>query len=73
MAEDSRQTTARAEGQFPDPSAFPEHWIRRRHVRIEGPEEARALAADLARAIEGEVRFGDGDRALYAADAGNYR
>jgi FAD/FMN-containing dehydrogenase/Fe-S oxidoreductase len=31
------------------------------------------LAADLASAIEGEVRFGIGDRALYATDASNYR
>jgi FAD/FMN-containing dehydrogenase len=36
-------------------------------------DAARALAADLARAIEGEVRFDDGARALYATDASNYR
>lgn len=35
--------------------------------------QALALARDLKRAIEGEVRFGDGDRALWAADASNYR
>jgi FAD/FMN-containing dehydrogenase/Fe-S oxidoreductase len=38
---------------------------------------ARAAGGDLAAAlrqqIEGEVRFGDGDRALYATDASNYR
>jgi FAD/FMN-containing dehydrogenase/Fe-S oxidoreductase len=33
----------------------------------------RDLAAELARAIDGEVRFGRGDRALYATDASNYR
>ncbi len=33
----------------------------------------RALAGALAKAVEGEVRFGDGDRALYATDASNYR
>jgi FAD/FMN-containing dehydrogenase/Fe-S oxidoreductase len=33
----------------------------------------RDLAADLARTIDGEVRFGRGDRALYATDASNYR
>ncbi len=31
------------------------------------------LEADLRAAIEGEVRFGDGDRALYATDGSNYR
>lgn len=36
-------------------------------------EAARALSADLARAVEGEVRFDDGSRALYATDASNYR
>ncbi len=32
-----------------------------------------ALAADLRAAVAGEVRFTDGDRALYATDASNYR
>ncbi len=32
-----------------------------------------ALAAELARSIEGEVRFDPGSRALYATDASNYR
>jgi FAD/FMN-containing dehydrogenase/Fe-S oxidoreductase len=32
-----------------------------------------ALAAELSQRITGEVRFGPGDRALYAADASNYR
>ena len=31
------------------------------------------LAQALSGAIDGEVRFGDGDRALYAADASNFR
>ena len=34
---------------------------------------ALALAADLAGAIAGEVRFDGGSRALYATDASNYR
>jgi FAD/FMN-containing dehydrogenase/Fe-S oxidoreductase len=34
---------------------------------------ATALAEDLRRRITGEVRFGNGDRALYATDASNYR
>src|SRR4051812_40492099 len=35
--------------------------------------DAEALAAELRRRIKGEVRFDDGSRALYAADASNYR
>ena len=35
--------------------------------------DARSLAARLMRAVEGEVRFDDGSRALYATDASNYR
>jgi FAD/FMN-containing dehydrogenase/Fe-S oxidoreductase len=46
-------------------------------VRREGlaapPPELAALARDLGREIKGEVRFGHGDRALYATDASNYR
>src|SRR5205807_199178 len=35
--------------------------------------DARALAADLHRALEGEVRFGAGTRALYTTGGSNYR
>ena len=35
--------------------------------------DRRSLAADLRTAIEGEVRFDAGARALYATDASNYR
>ncbi len=35
--------------------------------------DMQQLAAELARSIEGEVRFDAGSRALYAADASNYR
>ncbi|HZB93248.1 MAG TPA: FAD-binding oxidoreductase, partial [Stellaceae bacterium] len=35
--------------------------------------QAAALARSLKRSIAGEVRFGRGDRALYAADGSNYR
>ena len=35
--------------------------------------EVDGLAAELEEAIGGEVRFGTGDRALYATDASNYR
>jgi FAD/FMN-containing dehydrogenase/Fe-S oxidoreductase len=34
---------------------------------------ADELAADLARRIEGEVRFSDGDRAIYSTDSSSYR
>jgi FAD/FMN-containing dehydrogenase/Fe-S oxidoreductase len=37
------------------------------------PPEHRELAHALARAVQGEVRFDDGSRALYATDASNYR
>src|SRR5438128_1424889 len=32
-----------------------------------------ALEAELQRSIRGEVRFSDGDRALYSTDSSNYR
>src|SRR5690242_17966989 len=32
-----------------------------------------ALEKELRAGVKGEVRFGDGDRAMYASDAGNYR
>ncbi len=35
--------------------------------------DAEQLAAQLRRRIKGEVRFDEGSRALYAADASNYR
>src|SRR3569832_2229739 len=35
--------------------------------------EIESLASDLAGRVRGEVRFSGGDRALYAADASNYR
>ncbi|MDQ6736923.1 MAG: FAD-binding oxidoreductase, partial [Gemmatimonadota bacterium] len=35
--------------------------------------EVAALGADLQSAVRGEVRFNDGDRALYSTDASNYR
>ena len=36
-------------------------------------DHAHELARELRRAIEGEVRFDDGSRALYATDGSNYR
>jgi len=35
--------------------------------------DAVHLAAELTRAVRGDVRFTDGDRALYSTDASNYR
>ena len=37
------------------------------------PVDAMALARALTARVRGDVRFADGDRALYAADASNYR
>ena len=45
----------------------------RRRAGDATPPYAGALAADLRERIEGEVRFSDGDRALYATDGSNYR
>jgi len=45
----------------------------RGHPVASQPRHSRALADELSRRIRGEVRFGDGDRALYATDASNYR
>lgn len=49
--------------------------VKTREQRARSAEQvdAQALASELAAVIEGEVRFGDGDRAMYAADASNYR
>src|SRR5436305_10673539 len=35
--------------------------------------DVAALERDLRAAVKGEVRFGDGDRGMYASDAGYYR
>ena len=37
------------------------------------PGNAEALARDLRRAVDSQVRFDRGSRALYATDASNYR
>src|SRR6202007_2078221 len=46
---------------------------RRARIGSVGEIDRRSLAADLRAAIEGEVRFDAGSRALYATDASNYR
>ena len=35
--------------------------------------DATALATELRRTLQGEVRFDEGSRALYATDSSNYR
>ena len=51
--------------------------IPKREVRRAGaagpPLNVAALEAALREVVRGEVRFSDGDRALYATDASNYR
>ena len=42
-------------------------------VKLESPEIAGTLPAELAARIRGEVRFDVASRALYATDASNYR
>ena len=42
-------------------------------IENEQVDYARALAADLRKALKGEVRFDDGSRATYSTDASNYR
>ncbi|HSN20064.1 MAG TPA: FAD-binding and (Fe-S)-binding domain-containing protein [Usitatibacter sp.] len=50
------------------------HFVDARSVRpTRAGVDARGLEAALRRAIEGEVRFDAGSRALYATDASNYR
>ena len=47
----------------------------RHRAEVKGPlfVDASAIAAELRRAIKGEVRFDAGSRALYATDGSNYR
>ncbi len=46
-------------------------WTRQPPTHWTG--DARGLAAELARTLDGEVLFGAGERALYSTDASNYR
>ena len=45
----------------------------RPHATNDTTIDARQLERELRGAVRGEVRFGDGDRALYATDGSNYR
>ncbi len=44
-----------------------------REAARRSPVDRAALESDLRRRVDGEVRFDDGSRALYATDASNYR
>ena len=49
-------------------------WIDEGLTKVKIPlTEAKALEGELRKRIDGEVRFDDGSRALYATDASNYR
>jgi FAD/FMN-containing dehydrogenase/Fe-S oxidoreductase len=54
------------------PPAYTEHGIQLGTERILTIDD-RALARALRAHVRGEVRFSDGDRALYSTDASNYR
>jgi FAD/FMN-containing dehydrogenase/Fe-S oxidoreductase len=54
------------------PPANVEHGIQLGTERLLTIDD-RSLEQDLRRRIHGEVRFSDGDRALYSTDASNYR
>lgn len=60
-------------GQHPDRREERVPSGRIRSAWTESRAVPEALAADLRTAISGEVRFSDGDRALYATDSSNYR
>ncbi|HVX95663.1 MAG TPA: FAD-linked oxidase C-terminal domain-containing protein [Polyangia bacterium] len=45
----------------------------RRREPVPASVDAKALAAELEAKLDGEVRFDDGSRALYATDGSNYR
>ncbi len=54
-------------------SAIAYQHIERPHAVNTSAVDAEALERELRRVVRGEVRFGEGDRALYATDASNYR
>ncbi len=58
----------------PHPDAGPSRGYRPLPpLKTEAELNVRSLEHDLERALDGEVRFGSGDRALYATDGSNYR
>ncbi len=62
--------TGTAEAQTTTPRSWARHQTGEHYG---GQVDMKALEADLTRAIRGEVRFRDGDRALYSTDGSNYR
>ncbi|HEY3933542.1 MAG TPA: FAD-binding and (Fe-S)-binding domain-containing protein [Gemmatimonadales bacterium] len=72
----ARETLVTLTRNHADPAGNAPPATPRRPDAIYGPEtEARMarLAGALAQRVRGEVRFNDGDRALYSTDASNYR
>ena len=68
------RTLVRGIGRSAEPARRLSAEERPRGAQQDFPSEAaRALAADLRRRIDGEVRFDVGSRALYATDGSNYR
>src|SRR5881409_2579935 len=57
----------------PGEGAPPPAWRIEEAQRARRGVDARALAWELERVLEGEVRFDDGSRALYSTDGSNYR
>ncbi len=52
----------------------PSTWARHQTGQFDHPQvDVERLEADLSRWIRGEVRFENGDRALYSTDGSNYR
>ena len=56
-----------------DLAAIESHPATRNRVRSTQFSDAAELEAYLSKQIEGEVRFDDASRAMYATDASNYR
>ncbi|MFZ0284945.1 MAG: FAD-linked oxidase C-terminal domain-containing protein [Terriglobales bacterium] len=52
---------------------MPDNFIELASASKSAQIDATALAAALKRGLQGEVRFDDGSRALYATDGSNYR
>ncbi len=62
--------TGTAEEQATTPRSWARHQTGEHYA---GQVDMKALEDDLSRSIRGEVRFRDGDRALYSTDGSNYR
>jgi FAD/FMN-containing dehydrogenase/Fe-S oxidoreductase len=72
LEQEAHAATSEPEERTGGVGEFARNRMRRTQVRP-GKGRWREVAEALAGTVEGEVRFADGDRALYATDAGNYR